>query len=230
MISLISSLFLMQFVAVYILRREHSSLMSSIKIFTKCDHIKFLLQTCIILPFIEESIFRSVIKTAIIGEYSKLINCVLFGLIHIINYVVIKHKKLILIQIILTTWLGYVLINFEYFWQSYLFHSLYNCVGIIYTYATVYYMPIDPPDVTTDDANEPDYHITTHYGPTRSVDDLELENYKAHIKITKYGDIKGSKIRTDPEFIKKLNTLYDFECDMRRKINESKITNIQEQE
>ena len=89
----------------------------------------------IILPLYEESIFRFVLPH-FFGhyEYFKIVNALLFGLFHTLNLLYNNVSiKSIVHQVIMTTFLGYYLINLDDFMMCCIFHSMYNIINISIT-------------------------------------------------------------------------------------------------
>jgi hypothetical protein len=94
------------------------------------------LLTCgIFLPFIEESVFRSTLKNALVGyPYGDYINSVLFGLMHLTNYYVNPNIFQITVQFLMTTYLGYLCVLQDSFLYAYLLHVGYNMFVLCISY------------------------------------------------------------------------------------------------
>ena len=98
----------------------------------------FILQIIVaglLFPFVEESVFRSAFPIIFKDMfdnifYYKLTNAVLFGLVHLANYIVTRNIKETGIQVILTTFLGFYLIECDTLINAIYYHSIYNIIGV----------------------------------------------------------------------------------------------------
>ena len=98
-------------------------------------NIKTLLQIfytgIIVMPLLEESLFRGVLKQYLSDyPYSDYVNGLIFGLVHIQNYSFHHNIFFTLLQIISASYGGYYLVQFESFLSAYLVHAYYNLVAI----------------------------------------------------------------------------------------------------
>lgn len=96
--------------------------------FTDKWKIAQTLMSCgIVIPFIEESVFRSTLKTALIDvTYGLYINSFLFGMMHLSNYYFNPNIFQIAVQFLMTTYLGYLCVLQDSFLYAYLLHVGYN--------------------------------------------------------------------------------------------------------
>jgi len=97
-------------------------------------------QYCILGPFVEEAIFRNLIKSWLGDhEFANCINAFIFGCFHIPNYLFTKDKLSTLVQMITTTYLGYYIMLFNDFFVGLAVHSAYNAVviGVVIAYNKV---------------------------------------------------------------------------------------------
>jgi hypothetical protein len=87
----------------------------------------------LVMPFIEELLFRLLVGHYLSDhKYYSLINGMLFGLVHLPNY--IYHLSTIgaTYQLSMTTYMGYYLSQFESFHQTFLIHSIYNASAMMW--------------------------------------------------------------------------------------------------
>lgn len=106
----------------------------TIRVFSLKELLIGLVVMGIYLPISEEAIFRCLLPI-FFGhlEYFKIASAILFGLFHFSNYFIVNNLKLTIMQIIMTCYLGYYLINLENIKMAIFAHILFNSVGIIIT-------------------------------------------------------------------------------------------------
>lgn len=106
----------------------------------------FILQIIVaglLFPFVEESVFRSAFPIIFKDMfdnifYYKLTNAILFGLVHLANYIVTRNIKETGIQVILTTFLGFYLIECDTLINAIYYHSIYNIIGVCMSTIIIY--------------------------------------------------------------------------------------------
>jgi hypothetical protein len=102
---------------------------------SKMSMLTSFLQVCVAAPLVEESIFRSVLKNALVNvEYNNYINAILFGLMHASNYIYNKNIYQCVFQVAITTFLGYICVIQNNFLSSYLIHMGYNSFITLFSY------------------------------------------------------------------------------------------------
>lgn len=79
------------------------------------------------IPLVEEIVFRDFGRKYTDNiQYGDIINSVLFGLIHLVNYFNHGDYIMVFMQVISASYLGYYLLQFDNILYSYGFHLLYN--------------------------------------------------------------------------------------------------------
>ncbi len=110
------------------------------------DIPRTILSYGIVIPLLEESLFRSVLKQYLTElYYANYINAILFGLLHTTNYMIHKNVLLTIFQVISTTYLGYYVVQYESFLYALLTHSIYNMTiaSLGYAIYILYYNRVD---------------------------------------------------------------------------------------
>jgi membrane protease YdiL (CAAX protease family) len=86
-----------------------------------------LISICVIFPIYEESLFRSVIKQWLLYHpYANMINALLFGMYHSVNY--LQHGKIgiVIYQVVSTIYLGHYVVRFDNILSAFMIHIVYN--------------------------------------------------------------------------------------------------------
>lgn len=171
----------------------------------------------ILMPLLEESLFRSVCKQYLTGvQYSNIINGIIFGLAHIQNYIIHKNKLICLFQVISTSYLGYYLVQYESFMNAFMVHCMYNIIIMSSSYGLYYYKHRN--DKNLDGMLSMDDIINSLRYPIRSVDDgLEL-----HWNDYKY--INKNKI--NKELLISIEKFDDIKKKSREKFNKINLTDV----
>lgn len=167
--------------------------------------IKQILLLCVVLPFIEESVFRHTLRYYLEGiSYSNYINAVLFGLVHATNYIIIENKLLICYQVFATIYLGYYLIQFESLTHSFLVHSLYNII-ILVSSCLIYKKFYNNMDINENFSVKYCSSILYH---THTQDDISIG--KSNKVIHKDGNKFTPRKDINPEILKRIDQLNDI--------------------
>jgi membrane protease YdiL (CAAX protease family) len=78
-------------------------------------------------PLFEEILFRVILKYFLSGmSYAYIINAILYGALHGLNYITTKDIRNVIIQSIFTTYFGYYVVQFDNFWSALLLHIFMN--------------------------------------------------------------------------------------------------------
>jgi len=163
----------------------------------------------ILMPLFEEALFRSVCKQYLEGvPFSDYINGLIFGLVHIHNYILHKNVYITIIQMLSTAYLGYYLVQFESFIYAYLVHCLYNISIVITSYFIVYYFYKN--EWTA--ARLSSFNQTICYCPVTQDDMLNKENQKS-----KYIFIDRKNIPLD--MLERIDKLAEFKNKNFSKLN-----------
>lgn len=103
------------------------------KLNNKMEIFKSILLLCVVIPFVEEAVFRSVLKNYLMNvPYNYQINAIIFGLAHATNYYVWNDIYVTLWQVACTTFLGYYIVQFEsfhYAWFCHMYHNLFVMIA-----------------------------------------------------------------------------------------------------
>lgn len=108
---------------------------------TPKEFLVVFLIVCISGPIFEESLFRhTLIDFTKEYPYYKEFNAVVFSIIHVTNYFLVKDRISVCLQLVMCLFLGYYLTTLDRLWVTILAHSLYNFTLIVTKYVTFYVM------------------------------------------------------------------------------------------
>lgn len=161
-----------------------------------------LLSCGIFASFIEESVFRSTIKTALIGyPYAEYINSVLFGMTHLSNYYFNPNLLQIGVQFFMTTYMGYLCVLQDSFLYAYLIHMCYNMFIMGTSYLIFNLFIYEKKEETK--CNFQLFDIFPSFNINKlSVDDMQLKSNKS---------IRIKKTNLKPDMIERWKLLDDIE-------------------
>jgi hypothetical protein len=153
------------------------------------NHFTCWFALCLIFPILEEIVFRGVLKKILYYcPYGNHINCLLFGLAHLINYKSnsnINAKYYLAYQTISTIFLGFYLINLDDIYDCIIVHTIYNTIPFICCVLYSHCYILDNNKVTD---------FKSVYIPAKTQDDCYL-HFKQHDK--KFINIAKDKIPVD---------------------------------
>lgn len=91
-------------------------------------NLKLFFNLCVIIPFMEEIMFRYALKNFLIGyEYGDIINYCTFGFLHAINHIGQKTQKMVILyHILFATYVGYYLLQFDSILYTFPIHMIIN--------------------------------------------------------------------------------------------------------
>lgn len=104
---------------------------------------KIFFSVCVLIPAIEEILFRYALKNFLLGyEYGDIINYSIFGILHMINHIDVKLPKwVVLYHVIFAGYTGYYLLQYDSIIYTIPIHIAINSIvyiGSQYTYYAKY--------------------------------------------------------------------------------------------
>ena len=165
-----------------------------------------LLMVCGVCPLMEEAVFRHTLKYYMSDlTYAYYINAILFGLSHSVNYVLTQSISLTVYQIIMTTYLGYYVVQFDNFLYALLTHSLYNFLITSFALSWHFYF-----QEKSDDQFEPILYEPKIWHPKITRDDIHVGYSQKSQKLQKLL-IGTSRKKINKETLDRIDKLYEIE-------------------
>ncbi len=154
-----------------------------------------ILYTTLYAPINEESLFRHTLPYYF-GDcaYFKIINAILFGLMHTMNIAIITDMKVLICQVIFATFMGWYFVSLNSFTEALYMHMLVNFVNtslMIVIIAILNYR--NKTSSTMINEFEEEYVCYSSLKPSKSCDNIRGEHEK---KTSKYVTIDKTLIQS----------------------------------
>jgi hypothetical protein len=183
--------------------KKDESLQSKYSNLSLKQWIQTMLVLTVMMPILEESLFRCSLPTIFGNSFNlRVIYSIMFGLVHVFNYIFTPNINLVGYQVVMTMFLGYYLSTLQTIQYAMFAHGFYNLIILLCQIAVAYFNGF-----TQNINNKIDrwgyyYHIETSK-LKKSTSDTKLcdivktkKNYEA--KLMKFHYIYADKIVDEP--------------------------------